>query len=43
VKRTLRAAAAVVVSLGLVGAAVPATGVADVGVLTIGSTGCCKN
>lgn len=42
-KRTLRAAAAVVVSLGLVGAAVPLTGFPDAGVMTIGSTGCCKN
>lgn len=43
-KRTLRAAAAVVVSLGLVGAAVPLSSVVpDAGVMTIGSTGCCKN
>lgn len=42
-KRTLRTAAAVVVSLGLVGAAVPATGLPDFNVMVIGSTGCCKS
>lgn len=47
-KRTLRTAAAVVVGLGLVGAAVPVASpgaalLPDAGVMTIGSTGCCKS
>lgn len=43
-KRTLRAAAAVAVSLGLI-AVVPAAGglLPEAGVMTIGSTGCCKS
>nr|WP_297428747.1 hypothetical protein [uncultured Actinotalea sp.] len=42
-KRTLRTAAAVVVSLGLMGAVLPAAGLPDFSPMVIGSTGCCKS
>lgn len=43
-KRTLRAAAAAVVSVGLlVGVAPTAELLPAAGVMSIGSTGCCKN
>lgn len=42
-KRTLKAAAAVAVSLGLVVVGAPVSASPDVGLLSVGSTGCCKN
>ncbi|WP_281173227.1 hypothetical protein [Actinotalea ferrariae] len=41
--RILRAAATVVVGLGLVGAALPVGFLPDAGVTSVGSTGCCRS